>query len=126
MHGACARHSVRGGVGASEEYEWGEDCGGSSAELICVAAYRAATSVATFKVNELIVLGARSNKIGKQSRASYMDHVTVYPYNGYIKSTNLIVRHVMSLTCTLKRLLVCYGTAKHAKTQHVNYSNTRA
>ena len=69
--GAYARHSVRGGVGASEEYEWGEDCGGSSAELICVAAYRAATSVATFKVNELIVLGARSNFIGHQSRASY-------------------------------------------------------
>ena len=30
--------------------------------------------------------------------------VTVYPYNGYIKSTNPVVRHVMSLTCTLKRM----------------------
>ena len=48
---------------------------------------------------------------------SYSDRGTVYPYNGYIKSTNPIVRHVMSLTCTLKRLLVNYGAPKHAKTQ---------
>ena len=86
---------MRGGVGAGEEYEWGEDCGGSSAELICVAAYRAATSVATFKVNELIVLGARSNFfffIGAQSRGSYSDNVTVNRYNGHITGTNMNAR----------------------------------
>ena len=94
---------MRGGVGAGEGYEWGEDCGGSSAELICVAAYRAATSVATFKVNELIVLGARSNfYLGGLSRGSYAAHVTIDPYNGCIRSTNPIVRHVMSLTWTTK------------------------
>ena len=36
---------------------------------------------------------------------SYPDNVTVYRYNGYIRGTNPIVRHAMSLTCTLKRML---------------------
>ena len=36
--------------------------------------------------------------LGVRSRHSYPTRVTVYPYNGYIKSTNPIVRHVMSLT----------------------------
>ena len=31
-------------------------------------------------------------------RGSYSHRVTVYPYNGHIKSTNIIVRCVMSLT----------------------------
>ena len=35
------------------------------------------------------------------SRGSYSHRVTVYPYNGHIKSTNPIVRHVTSLTCAL-------------------------
>ena len=41
--------------------------------------------------------------LGELSRGSYRDHVTVYPYNRYIRSTNLIVRHVRSLTWTIKR-----------------------
>ena len=35
--------------------------------------------------------------IGAHSRCSYSDRVTVYPYNGYIRCTNPIVRHVRSL-----------------------------
>ena len=50
------------------------------------------------------------------NRGSYWHRVAVYPYNGHITSTNPIVRHVMSLTCTLKRILVNYGAPKHAKT----------
>ena len=44
--------------------------------------------------------------LGGLTRVSYWDRVTVYPYNGYIKSTNPIVRHVTSLTCTLKRIIM--------------------
>ena len=50
------------------------------------------------------------------SRGSYPAHVTVYPYNGYIKSTNPIVRHVMSLTWTMKRMRANQRTPKHAVT----------
>ena len=60
----------------------------------------------------------------------YSDYVTVYPYNGYIRSTNPIVRHIMSLTYTLYRILVNCGALKHAKTQPLHkvyaYSNMRA
>ena len=49
-------------------------------------------------------------------RGSYPAHVTVYPYNGYIKSTNPIVRHVMSLTWTMKRMRANQRTPKHAVT----------
>ena len=44
--------------------------------------------------------------LGGLTRVSYLGRVTVYPYNGYNKSTNPIVRHVTSLTCTLKRIIV--------------------
>ena len=64
--------------------------------------------------------------IGHRSRTSYWDNVTVYPYNGCMRSTNPIVWHVMSLTCTLKRIHVNYGTQKHAKTQPLHHSNMRA
>ena len=64
--------------------------------------------------------------LGNPSRGSYWDHVTVYPYNGYIRSTNPIVRHIMSLTCTLKRILVNSSTPKHAKSKPLHYSNMRA
>ena len=50
-------------------------------------------------------------------RGSYPAHVTVYPYNGYITGTNPVVRHVMSLTCTLKRMLANQHAPKHATTQ---------
>ena len=49
------------------------------------------------------------------SRCSYWARVTVYSYNGYISSTIPVARHVMSLTCALKRILVNYCALKHAK-----------
>ena len=66
--------------------------------------------------------------LGGLSRRPYSDRVTVYPYNGYIKSTNPIVWHVMSLTCTLERMLAYQHVPKHAATQtlHDSNSNTRA
>ena len=36
--------------------------------------------------------------LGGLSRGAYSVNVTVYPYKGYTRSTNLIVRHVVSLT----------------------------
>ena len=64
--------------------------------------------------------------LGGMSRASYRDNVTVYSYNRYITGTNPIVRHVMSLTCTLKRMRANQHTPKHAATQPLHGSNTRA
>ena len=49
-------------------------------------------------------------------RSSYPAHVTVYPYNRYIRSTNPIVRCVMSLTWTMKRMRANQRTPKHAVT----------
>ena len=49
-------------------------------------------------------------------RGSYPAHVTVYPYIGYIKSTNPIVQCVMSLTWTIKRMRANWHAPKHAVT----------
>ena len=54
---------------------------------------------------------------GVRTRVPYPAHVTVYPYNGYIRSTNPITRHVMSLTWTLKRMRANQRTPNHAATQ---------
>ena len=59
-------------------------------------------------------------------RGSYPAHVTVYPYNGYIKSTNPIIRCDMSLTWTLRRMRANWHAPKHAATQPLHDSNTRA
>ena len=56
-------------------------------------------------------------------RGSYPAHVTVYPYNGYIRGTNSIVRHVRSLTCTLKRTRAYQRAPKRATTQPLHDSN---
>ena len=64
--------------------------------------------------------------LGGMCRAPYRAHVTVYPYNEYISGTNPIVRHVMSLTCTLKQMRANQRTPKHAATQPLHDSNTRA
>ena len=61
--------------------------------------------------------------LGRSNRGSYVDIFTVYPYNGHIRRTNSIVRHVMSLTCTLKWIHVNYSAPMHAKTQPLHYSN---
>ena len=54
--------------------------------------------------------------LGGIHRSTYIDRVTVYPYNGYIRSTNPIVRCVMSLTWTMKRMRANQRTPKHAVT----------
>ena len=60
------------------------------------------------------------------TRVSYMDNVTVYPYNGCIGGANPIVRRVMSLICTLNRMHANQHAPKHAATQPLHDSNTRA
>ena len=47
---------------------------------------------------------------------SYWDDITVYPYSEYIGGTNPIVRHVMSLTCTLARMRANQNAPKHTAT----------
>ena len=64
--------------------------------------------------------------IGGMTRGPYATQVTVYPYNGHIRGTNPIVRHVMSLTCTLKRMCANQRAPKHAATQPLHDSNARA
>ena len=63
------------------------------------------------------IRGPKMRILGGICRSSYPAHVTVYPYNGYIRDTNPIVRHVMSLTCTLKRMRANQHVPKHAATQ---------
>ena len=55
--------------------------------------------------------------LGGMSTGSYPDNVTVYPYNGYIRGTNPVTRHVMSLICTPKRIPANPHAPKHAITQ---------
>ena len=63
--------------------------------------------------------------IGAQRRGSYPYNVTVYPYNGYVRGTNPITRHVMSLTCTPTRMRANQHVPKHAATQPLHDSNAR-
>ena len=55
--------------------------------------------------------------LGGLTRVPYWDNVTVYPHNGYIAGTNPVVRRVMSLTWTLKRMRANQHAPKHATTQ---------
>ena len=64
--------------------------------------------------------------LGGMSTGSYPDNVTVYPYNGYIRGTNPVTRHVMSLTCTPKRIPANPHAPKHATIQPLDGSNARA
>ena len=72
------------------------------------------------------IRGPKMRILGGICRSSYTDNVTVYPYNGYIRSTNPITRHVMSLTWTLKRMRANQCTPNHAATQPLHDSNARA
>ena len=60
------------------------------------------------------------------SRGPYQTRVTVYPYNRYTRGTNPVARHVLSLTCTLIRMRANQHAPKHAATQPLHDSNTRA
>ena len=54
------------------------------------------------RARERQIRAPKKHILGGLTRSSYLDSVTVYPYNGYIQSTNPIVRHVISLICTMK------------------------
>ena len=54
------------------------------------------------RARERQIRAPKKHILGGISRRSYSTRVTVYPYNGCIKSTNPIVRHVMSLIWTMK------------------------
>ena len=60
--------------------------------------------------------------LGGITRGPYWDNVTVYPYNRHIRGTNPIVRHVMSLACTLERMHANQHAPKHAKTQPLRHA----
>ena len=83
-------------------------------------------SASTVRARERQTRAPKKGILRGLDRGSYPEHVTVYPYNGYIKSTNPIVRHVMSLTWTMKRMRANQRTPKHAATQPLHDSNTRA
>ena len=78
------------------------------------------------RARERQIRAPKKGILGGMIRGSYWDNVTVYPYNGRIRGTNPITRHVMSLTCTLKRMRANQHAPKHAKTQPLHDSNTRA
>ena len=75
------------------------------------------------RARERQIRAPKKHILGGLSRCSYSDRVTVYPYNGYIRSTNPIVRHVTSLTWTLKRMRANSHAPKHAATQPLHGSN---
>ena len=78
------------------------------------------------RARERQIRAPKKHTIGGLGTGPYSDRVTVYPYNGCIRSTNPVVRHVISLTCTLKHVLVSQCAPKHAKTQPLHASNTHA
>ena len=78
------------------------------------------------RARERQIRAPKRHILGGLRRSSYSARVTVYPYNGYIESTNPVVRHAMSLTCTIKRILVNRRAPNHAKTQPLHDSNTHA
>ena len=78
------------------------------------------------RARERQIRAPKKGILGVRRRGSYPAQVTVYPYNGCIRGTNPVVRHVMSLTCTLKRMRANQRTPIHAATQPLHGSNTRA
>ena len=78
------------------------------------------------RARECQIRAPKKGIIGAPCRGSYPDNVTVHPYNGYIRGTNPITRHVMSLTCTPTRMRANQHVPKHAATQPLHGSNARA
>ena len=73
-------------------------------------------SASTVRARERQTRAPKKGILRGLGRGSYPAHVTVYPYNGYIKSTNPIIRHVMSLTWTMNRMRANWHAPKHAAT----------
>ena len=78
------------------------------------------------RARERQIRAPKKGILGVRRRGSYPTRVTVYPYNGCIRGTNPVVRHVMSLTCTPARMRANQHTPKHAATQPLHDSNTHA
>ena len=74
------------------------------------------------RARERQIRAPKKGILGGMTRVPYWDNVTVYPYNGCIGGANPIVRHDMSLTCTLNRMHANQHAPKHAATQplHAN------
>ena len=83
-------------------------------------------SASPVRARERQIRAPKKGILGGMRRVPYTAQVTVYPYNGYMKRTNPITRHVMSLTCTLNRKHANQHAPKHAATQPLHDSNTRA
>ena len=78
------------------------------------------------RARERQIRAPKKGILGVLSRDPYPAHVTVYPYNEYIRGTNPVVRHVISLTGTLKRMRANQRVPKHAATQPLHGSTPRA
>ena len=57
------------------------------------------------RARERQIRAPKKHILGGLRRGSYSDHVTVYPYNGYIRSTNPIMRKLESLQWVL--IMMC-------------------
>ena len=84
------------------------------------------STASSVRARERQIRAPQKGILGVRSRGPYPAQVTVYPYSEYIGGTNPIVRHVMSLSCTLKRMRANQRPPKHAATQPLHDSNTRA
>ena len=84
------------------------------------------STASSVRARERQIRAPEKGVLGGITRVPYWDNVTVYPYNGHMTGTNPIVRHVMSLTCTLKRMRANTHAPKHAASQPLHDSNTRA
>ena len=78
------------------------------------------------RARERQIRAPKKGILGGMTRVPYWENVTVYPYSGHTGGTNPIVRHVGSLTCTLKRMRANQHAPEHAATQPLHDSNTRA
>ena len=78
------------------------------------------------RARERQIRAPKKGILGGMSRGPYPARVTVYPYKGYIRGTNHVVRRVISLTCTPTRMRGNQDAPKHAKTQPLHDSNARA
>ena len=84
------------------------------------------STASSVRARERQIRAPKKGIVGVRSRGTYPAQVTVYPYSEYIGGTNPVVRHVMSLSCTLKRMHANQRPPKHAATQPLHDSNTRA
>ena len=83
-------------------------------------------SASTVRARERQTRAPKKGILRVPSRGPYQTRVTVYPYNGDTRGTNPVARHVLSLTCTLIRMRGNQHVQKHAATQPLHDSNTRA